>query len=279
MTKKTTAQHGPNAGDGPRVAKYFPLKYILDRIFAVVLVIPAFPVMLLLGIVVRVTSRGPAIYRQTRVGMNGSVFTMYKFRSMTVDAESKSGPVWTTEKLDNRVTWLGRILRKTHLDELPQLFNVLRGEMSLIGPRPERPEFVHVLEKEIPNYRDRLKVLPGITGLAQVNLPPDSDLNSVRRKQKLDILYIETVSPGLDLRMILATILRMIGVRGTRVVNALGLARKSELAAEEISNLATVAATPSGIATQTTVGESDSAISLDAESDPDTVLSDSSILR
>ena len=112
-----------------------------------------------------------------------------------------------------------------HLDELPQLFNVLRGEMSLVGPRPERPEFVVVLADKIPGYVDRLSVLPGITGLAQINLPPDTDLDSVRRKLVLDREYIERVGPLLDLRIILCTLFRLVGIRGGRGVRLLGLLR------------------------------------------------------
>ena len=130
-------------------------------------------------LLVRLTSRGPGIYKQARVGKDGRKFMMYKIRTMRQDAEAASGPMWT-QAHDPRVTFLGRVLRKLHLDELPQLFNVLKGEMSLVGPRPERPEFVRVLAEAIPGYRNRLAVRPGVTGLAQVNLPPDTDIASVR---------------------------------------------------------------------------------------------------
>ena len=133
---------------------------------------------------------------------------MYKIRSMRHDAEAASGPKWT-QASDPRVTGLGKLLRKLHLDELPQLFNVLKGEMAIAGPRPERPEFVRVLGEAIPGYRNRLAVLPGITGLAQVNLPPDSDLASVERKLVLDCEYIERAGLWLDLRLTLWTFLRI----------------------------------------------------------------------
>jgi lipopolysaccharide/colanic/teichoic acid biosynthesis glycosyltransferase len=138
---------------------------------------------------------------------------MYKIRTMVHNAEAGTGPTWATSN-DPRLTRLGYVVRKLHLDELPQLWNVVRGEMSLVGPRPERPEFTHWLAKEIPGYLDRLTVLPGITGLAQINLPPDSDLESVRRKLQLDLEYIRTAGAFLDLRMMACTAFRMIGLRG-----------------------------------------------------------------
>ncbi|MCO6457135.1 MAG: sugar transferase, partial [Pirellulaceae bacterium] len=179
--------------------RYLFWKGLLDRLTAAVLLVPGLPLLGLLIVLVRATSRGPGIYRQVRVGKDGREFTMYKLRSMRQDAEAGTGAVWSTSH-DNRVTPLGRFLRRSHLDELPQLFNVLWGEMSLIGPRPERPEFVCVLEEQIDGYRDRLAVPPGVTGLAQINLPPDTDLTSVRRKQVLDLLYIDTASAWLDCR-------------------------------------------------------------------------------
>jgi lipopolysaccharide/colanic/teichoic acid biosynthesis glycosyltransferase len=188
-------------------AKYFRMKYFFDYCVASLLVLPALPIMAILVVLVRLTYRGPAIYRQCRVGRKGRRFHIYKIRSMRHDAEAVTGPAWT-QASDPRVTPLGHFLRKFHLDELPQLFNVLRGEMSLVGPRPERPEFVDVLSRQIPNYSNRLTVLPGITGLAQLNLPPDSDLNSVRRKVILDVEYIQTATLWMDLRLILCTAMR-----------------------------------------------------------------------
>jgi lipopolysaccharide/colanic/teichoic acid biosynthesis glycosyltransferase len=211
-----------------QVAPYFRWKGLLDKVLAVLMLVPGLPLLGALMALVRLTSKGPAIFKQERVGKNGKLFTMYKLRSMRCDAEAVSGPMWTVGN-DQRITWLGKWLRRLHLDELPQLFNVLSGDMSLIGPRPERLEFVLILEQKIPGYRDRLRVLPGITGLAQINLPPDSDLDSVKRKQILDLEYIRTASLLLDLRMLVSTFLRMVGVRGTVVMRLMRLKREVRL--------------------------------------------------
>jgi lipopolysaccharide/colanic/teichoic acid biosynthesis glycosyltransferase len=138
---------------------------------------------------------------------------MYKIRTMVHGAESRTGPVWAAYN-DPRLTRVGRVIRKLHLDELPQLWNVIKGDMSLIGPRPERPEFTHRLAQEIPGYLDRLMVLPGVTGLAQVNLPPDTDLESVRRKLVLDLEYIVSAGAWLDFRLLIGTAFRAVGVPG-----------------------------------------------------------------
>ena len=172
------------------------------------LLVPGLPVIALLVLLVRLTSRGPGIYKQARVGKDGRKFMMYKIRTMRQDAEAATGPVWT-QAHDPRVTLLGKVLRKLHLDELPQLFNVLKGEMSLVGPRPERPEFVRVLAEAIPGYRNRLAVRPGVTGLAQINLPPDTDLASVQRKLVLDCEYIERGGPAAGSSPMLCTFLRI----------------------------------------------------------------------
>jgi lipopolysaccharide/colanic/teichoic acid biosynthesis glycosyltransferase len=201
--------------------RYFYVKNVVDPILAFLLLVPALPVMALLMLLVRLTSPGPGIYRQRRVGKRGRLFTMYKIRTMRCDAEAKSGPVWTTVK-DPRMTRLGEFLRRFHLDELPQLFNVLRGHMYLIGPRPERPEFVRILTGEIPGYMDRLAVRPGVTGLAQMNLPPDSDLCSVCRKLTLDVHYIRNAGFFLDARALLATAAGLIGL-GDKSLDPLGL--------------------------------------------------------
>ena len=171
-------------------AGWFRWKPAIDWTVALLLLVPAGAIVAILVLLVRATSKGPGLYRQIRVGKDGRHFTIYKIRTMRADAEAASGPVWTRPH-DPRITLLGRILRKLHLDELPQIFNVLRGEMSFIGPRPERPEFVSVLAAAVPGYRQRLAVRPGITGLAQVNLPSDTDLSSVRRKLVLDCEYLQ----------------------------------------------------------------------------------------
>ncbi len=211
----------PPRGDG----WYFRTKELVDRALGAMLLLPAIPMIAILAIAVRLSSRGPGVYSQVRVGKRGRIFTMYKLRSMRIDAEAKSGPTWSASGDDPRVTRLGYWLRRLHLDELPQLFNVVRGEMALIGPRPERPEFVKVLAEQIPGYEDRLAVLPGITGLAQINLPPDSDLDSVRRKLIVDLDYIEAADCWLDVRILLCTLLRMLWIKGPAVTRLLGLER------------------------------------------------------
>jgi lipopolysaccharide/colanic/teichoic acid biosynthesis glycosyltransferase len=186
----------------------FRRKAIFDRILAAILLLPCLPVIVLLMALVRLTSRGPCIYSQIRVGQHGHLFKLYKIRTMVHDAETRSGAVWAKLN-DPRVTRLGKVIRRLHLDEFPQLFNVLKGEMSLIGPRPERPEFVHVFMRRIPDYGRRLAVRPGITGLAQLNLPPDTDLESVQRKLVLDLQYIQKASAWLDARLLLCTAARV----------------------------------------------------------------------
>ncbi len=184
----------------------------LDQIVALLLLVACSPLLLTLILLVRLTSKGAAVYTQRRVGLNGRVFTLYKFRSMCVDAEKGTGAVWS-QPGDPRVTPIGCFLRWSHLDELPQLVNILRGEMALIGPRPERPEIVETLRREIPGYVDRLSVLPGVTGLAQVTLPPDSNLSSVRRKTILDRQYVQTASAALDLHILFCTLMLAFGLQ------------------------------------------------------------------
>lgn len=191
--------------------RHVTYKAMTDFVLALILLLGTLPLMVLAMVLVRLTSRGPVLYSQTRVGRHGRTFSIYKIRTMYHDCERLTGPVWSIAN-DPRVTPVGRFLRDTHLDELPQLWNVLRGEMSLVGPRPERPEFVAELEKAIPCYRDRLQVRPGVTGLAQIQLAPDTDLNSVRRKLACDLYYIQHLSPWLDYRIIMSTCCSMVGV-------------------------------------------------------------------
>ncbi|HWY86580.1 MAG TPA: sugar transferase [Gemmataceae bacterium] len=188
---------------------YATTKFVGDILAALILLAMTLPLIILAAIAVKMTSRGPVIYSQTRLGRRGKLFVIYKLRTMTHNCEHVTGPQWCVPG-DSRVTWIGRFLRNTHIDELPQLWNVLRGDMSLVGPRPERPEFAHALEKVLPLYADRLEVRPGITGLAQVQLLPDSDVASVRRKLAHDLYYIRTMSSWLDLRLLLATSLAVI---------------------------------------------------------------------
>jgi lipopolysaccharide/colanic/teichoic acid biosynthesis glycosyltransferase len=207
------------------VSGYHAIKAWMERAIGLLLLIAVSPIIGLLVVAIRLSSTGPGIYSQERVGRGGKVFTMYKLRSMRSDAESKSGPVWAARGRDPRVTPLGYWLRVLHLDELPQLYNLVRGEMSLVGPRPERPEFVAILADQIPNYRQRLNVLPGITGLAQINLPADVDVQSVRAKLVLDLEYVATAGFWLDCRILASTALRLFGLRGGPAVSLLGLKR------------------------------------------------------
>jgi lipopolysaccharide/colanic/teichoic acid biosynthesis glycosyltransferase len=190
---------------------YPPCRAVVEFGIALVLLALTAPVILLAALLVRLSSRGPAFYTQTRLGRGGRPYAMFKIRSMYHDCERQSGPCWASRR-DPRVTPLGRVLRFTHLDELPQLVNVLKGEMSLIGPRPERPEFVTELEHALPRYRERLRVRPGVTGFAQVQLPADTGLDSVRHKLTYDLYYIDAMSPWLDVRILLCTALKMVGV-------------------------------------------------------------------
>jgi lipopolysaccharide/colanic/teichoic acid biosynthesis glycosyltransferase len=169
------------------------------------------PIILGAMVLVKLTSPGPALYSQTRLGLNRRRFTIYKIRSMTHNCEAQTGAQWAVRN-DPRVTFVGKILRVTHIDELPQLWNVLRGDMSLVGPRPERPEIIQRVEPLVPGYAARLAVRPGVTGLAQVQLPPDTDIESVRRKVLYDAYYAGVASLWLDLRLMAATLVKMVGL-------------------------------------------------------------------
>ncbi len=190
---------------------YEVCKRAADVACALVLLALTGPLVLVAMLLIRLTSCGPALYTQTRVGRYGRPFTICKLRTMYDECENLTGACWSLPG-DPRVTPLGHFLRRTHLDELPQLWNVLRGEMSLVGPRPERPEFVPQLEQAIPHYRERLQVRPGVTGLAQIQLPPDTDLDSVRIKLAYDLYYVRNLGMWLDLRIALGTALKVIGL-------------------------------------------------------------------
>ena len=202
----------------PSVAQrcYAPLRRALDFTAALTLMAFLAPILALVALLVRMTSRGPALYTQVRTGRGGREFTIYKIRTMVDNCESLTGPRWTMPG-DPRITPVGWVLRRTHLDELPQLFNVLKGEMSLIGPRPERPEFVATLQRVLPGYAMRHDVLPGITGLAQVQLPPDTDIDSVRNKLEYDLYFVRRWGLWLDLRICVATALHICGVSFERL--------------------------------------------------------------
>jgi lipopolysaccharide/colanic/teichoic acid biosynthesis glycosyltransferase len=189
------------------------------------------PVFLLVALAVKLTSHGPALYTQTRVGVDrrwkrrrasadhrqedlgGKPFTIYKFRSMRVDAEHEGRAVWATRE-DSRVTPVGRVIRRTRLDELPQLFNVIRGDMNIVGPRPERPSIFAQLRQDIPEYPLRQRARPGITGWAQINQSYDSCVEDVRRKVRFDLEYLGRRSVGEDVKIMLKTVPVMLFKRG-----------------------------------------------------------------
>ncbi len=196
---------------------------VLNFTIALLALIVASPILILLAIAVKLTSRGPILYAQTRVGLDrrwrstlalherrledlgGQVFTIYKFRTMRVDAERGSGAVWAQEN-DPRVTRLGRYMRILRLDEFPQFWNVLLGDMNVVGPRPERPSIVSRLREDIPEYQCRHRVKPGITGLAQINQKYDASLDDVRSKVGWDLRYIREQSGWLDVMILLRTV-------------------------------------------------------------------------
>lgn len=179
------------------------MKRVMDVVLATAMLILASPIMLLLAVLIPLTSRGPALYRQERLGLNGKPFMLYKFRSMVQDAEKLTGPVLATED-DPRITLLGRWMRATRLDELPQLFNVLKGDMSLVGPRPERAFFVEQFKEELPEYTYRMMVKPGITGLAQLMAKYTT---TAQDKLRYDLMYVRNYSIVLDLKILFQTML------------------------------------------------------------------------
>ncbi len=193
----------------PRVSKYFRVKWYVD-VAVMILTLPIIgATILLFMLLTRLTSKGPVIYTQMRCGKDGKPFKMYKIRSMVVDAEAQSGVTWSKGR-DPRVTTVGRFMRRLHIDELPQIYNVWRGEMMVIGPRPERPEFIEKLNAEVPGYDYRMFVEPGMTGFAQLNLPSDSGLEDVHKKLILDFEYIEHASFWLDMRILAGTAFKFI---------------------------------------------------------------------
>jgi len=182
---------------------------------AVIGLILSLPIMLLTALAVRLSSPRAVLYRQTRVGLDNALFTVYKFRSMRIDAEVATGAVWA-QRDDPRVTTVGRIIRAIRFDELPQLFNVLKGEMSIVGPRPERPEFVKALNEQIPYYRQRHCVRPGITGWAQINYKYGDTLQDTITKLEYDLYYIKNMSLALDNYIIFHTLKAMLLSRGAQ---------------------------------------------------------------
>jgi sugar transferase (PEP-CTERM system associated) len=189
------------------------VKRLFDLVISLVALILAFPIMGIVAVAISLESPGPVLYRQPRLGRHGCVFILNKFRSMRQNAEQGIGPVWATDR-DPRVTRVGGILRRTRLDELPQLLNVLVGHMSFIGPRPERPEFVEELQKQIPYYMERLAVKPGITGWAQVRYRYGSSVEDALEKLQYDLYYIKNLSPFLDLLILINTVQVVLFARG-----------------------------------------------------------------
>ena len=181
------------------------LKRVIDIVIALLVLVPLSPVWVVFALAIKIDSRGPIFYRQERVGFEGQHFIAYKFRSMVKDAESMTGPVWARHD-DPRVTRMGRFLRRFRLDEIPQFINALKGDMSVVGPRPERPYFVQKLMDEFPFYYRRHKMRPGITGWAQIKHSYDSSLDDVRQKLKYDFAYIENYSLTLDFLVMIRTV-------------------------------------------------------------------------
>ena len=189
-------------------------KRMIDITIAGAGLVLTLPLMAVVAAAIRLTSKGPVLYHQRRVGQQGRNFTLHKFRSMREDAETKTGPVWASKQGDDRVTPLGSMLRRTRFDELPQLWNVLRGDMSFVGPRPERPEFVSELTKQIPFYRQRHVLRPGLTGWAQVRYTYGASVEDALQKLQYDLFYIKHMSISLDLFIIFSTIKTVILRKG-----------------------------------------------------------------
>jgi sugar transferase (PEP-CTERM system associated) len=190
------------------------LKRTTEAALSALLLVLTAPLFALVAILVRLSGPGPVLYRQTRVGLDKRPFDLLKFRTMRADAEAASGPVWASAGDDPRITAVGRFLRKSRLDELPQLWNVMKGQMSFVGPRPERPHFVDKLRKVIPYYDERHGVRPGITGWAQVKFPYGSTLEDAEEKLEYDLYYVKHMSLLLDLAILLETVKVMLLGRG-----------------------------------------------------------------
>jgi sugar transferase (PEP-CTERM system associated) len=202
--------------DGFRMSPTATLaRRITSTFLALACLIAVSPLLPIVALLVWASSPGPVLYRQKRVGRNGVAFHCTKFRTMRADAEAKSGAVWATDK-DPRITTVGHFLRKTRLDELPQLWNVFKGEMSFVGPRPERPEFVGTLKQQIPYYNLRHNVRPGITGWAQINYPYGSTVEDAKEKLKYDLYHIKNMSVGFDLFIVFQTIKIVLFGRGAK---------------------------------------------------------------
>lgn len=213
---KTEQIHGlPLIQINPEIISRFEkfLKRFFDIFIACIVIIPLVPLWLILSLAIKINSRGPIFYWQDRIGTDGKQFKIVKFRSMFKDAETHTGPIWAAED-DPRITKVGRFMRRFRLDEVPQFLNVLSGQMSVVGPRPERPYFVQKLMEEFPFYYRRHKVRPGITGWAQIKHSYDTTIEDVRQKLKYDFFYIENISISLDLKIMFNTVAVMFSGKG-----------------------------------------------------------------
>lgn len=181
------------------------VKRLMDISISLIILLVSLPVTLIISVLIKLDSPGGVLYKQKRSGLNGREFEIYKFRSMRNDAEKGTGPVWS-QKNDPRITRVGKFIRKVRIDEIPQMINVLKGEMSLVGPRPERPFFVEKLSEEIPLYKKRLKVRPGVTGWAQVKHKYDETIEDVKTKLRYDLFYIENMSLRMDFKILFRTV-------------------------------------------------------------------------
>lgn len=188
-------------------------KRLIDITACLIGLVASFPLILFLAAAIKLDSSGPVLYKQERVGYRGKIFKVWKFRSMITDAEKHTGPVWAGAN-DSRITRVGGIMRKLRFDEIPQLYNILKGDMSIVGPRPEREFFVEKFKKDIPYYPLRLKVKPGLTGWAQIKHRYDRSLDDVREKLKYDLYYIENMSLNMDFKIIIATVFVVLGRKG-----------------------------------------------------------------
>jgi lipopolysaccharide/colanic/teichoic acid biosynthesis glycosyltransferase len=186
------------------------MKRVFDFVNASLMLIISLPLWPFIALGVKIDSKGPVFYVQKRVGKDGRIFSLFKFRSMIKNAE-ENGPVWSGEN-DTRITHAGEVLRKCHLDELPQLLNVIKGDMSLVGPRPERPEFIEQIKKTVPGFNARHQVKPGITGWAQVNFPYAASLEDSKKKLEYDLYYIRQRNFLFDIKILIQTVRKLLGV-------------------------------------------------------------------
>jgi exopolysaccharide biosynthesis polyprenyl glycosylphosphotransferase len=190
-------------------------KRVVDVLVACALIMFTLPLMAIVALAIKCDSRGSVLYRQERVGLAGRRFMLLKFRSMVENAEADGKPVWAARQ-DARVTAVGRVIRLMRIDELPQLVNVLRGDMSMVGPRPERPHFVEQLNEIIPHFAERQRIKPGITGWAQINYPYGASIEDARNKLTYDLDYLKNRSLALDLKILMATVRVVIFQQGAR---------------------------------------------------------------